>query len=135
MSQIILGEEKKFVGDIFLWWYSRGIRDFFVYLKAVLVKITDIFSVKLLLRTYFAPWRRDIVSTEGLPLNLVLRIFVFNLIARLIGAFIKTIILFLYILVATFYSFLVVFLLFVWLFLPLLSIAGIILGVSLIISG
>lgn len=134
MPQIVLGEQKAFLGDIFGWWYSRGIKDFFVYLKALLIKITDIFSVKLLLRTFLSPWKRDITPLEGLPFNMVLRVIVFNLISRLIGAFIKTIILFLYVIAATFYCFIAIALVFVWLFLPLIVLGGFILGIILIFS-
>lgn len=134
MAEIILGENKAFLGDIFGWWYSKGIRDFFIYLKAILAKITDIFSVKLLLLTYFSPWKRDVVSIEGAPLNEVLRVFIFNLVSRLIGFIIKTIILFIYLLVLVVFFALALSLIIIWLFLPLISILGIIIGLGLVIS-
>lgn len=134
MAQIVLGEQKAFLGDIFGWWYSRGLKDFFIYLKAFLIKITDVFSVKILLRTFLAPWKRDITPLEGLPLNEMLKAIVFNLISRLIGAVIKTFVLFLYILAATFYCFVALFLFFIWIFLPIIVIGGVLLGVILIFS-
>ncbi|TSC91449.1 MAG: hypothetical protein CEN92_286 [Candidatus Berkelbacteria bacterium Licking1014_96] len=132
MAEIILGENKQFLGDIFGWWYSKGIRDFFIYLKAILAKITDIFSVKLLLRTYLSPWKRDITSTEGLPLNEVLRVFIFNLVSRFIGFIIKTIILFIYLIVLAVFLAIALSLVIIWLFLPLISIISLIYGIQLL---
>jgi len=134
MAQIILGQQKAFLFDIFGWWYGRGVLDFLNFLKAVLIKIVDIFSVRLLLRTFFAPWKRDTASIAGLPLNLMLRVILFNLISRLIGMFIKTIIFLLFVLVALIFIFLAVFLFLVWIFLPLIILAGLIVGIGLIIS-
>lgn len=132
--QLILGEQKTFFSDIFGWWYSQGMREFLVYLKAFFLKITDLFSVKMLLRTFFAPWKRDIVSLEGLPFNLMMRVIIFNLVARLIGAVIKTFILFIYLFAMAIFLGLALFLVLIWLFLPLISIVGIIFGIILIFS-
>jgi hypothetical protein len=135
MAQIVLGQQKQFIGDIFGWWYSKGLRDFFIYLKAIFLKIADIFSVKLLLRTFFSPWKRDITSMEGLPLNQMIQVIVFNLISRIIGAFIKTIILFIYLIALSVFVAVSLFLVVLWVFLPLISIIGLIVGIGLIISG
>jgi hypothetical protein len=135
MAQIVLGEERAFLGDIFGWWYTKGIRDFFIYLKAIFFKITDIFSVRLLLRTFFSPWKRDITSMEGLPLNQMIQVIVFNLISRIIGAFIKAIILFIYLIALSVFVALALFLILLWVFLPLISIIGLIIGIGLIIQG
>jgi hypothetical protein len=134
MPQIVLGQQRQFLGDIFGWWYSKGIRDFFIYLKAIFLKITDIFSVKLLLRTFFSPWKRDITSMEGLPLNQMIQVIVFNLISRIIGALIKTIILFIYLIALSVFFAVSISLVLIWLFLPLISILGLIMGIGLIIS-
>ena len=131
MATIILGENKAFLGDIFGWWYTKGIRDFFIYLKAIFLKITDIFSVKLLLRTYLSSWKRDITSTEGLPLSEILRVFIFNLVSRLIGFIIKTIILFIYLVVLAVFFALAVSLIIIWLLLPLISIISLIYAIQL----
>lgn len=135
MPQIVLGQQKEFIGDIFGWWYTKGVKDFFIYLKAIFLKITDIFSVKLLLRTFFSPWKRDITSMEGLPLNQMIQVIVFNLVSRLIGAFIKTIILFIYLIALSVFLAVALSLFLLWLLLPLISILGLIIGIGLIISG
>lgn len=132
MVIIVLGEQKSFLGDIFGWWYSRGIRDFFIYLKAVFLKLTDIFSIKLLLRTYLSPWKRDTTSTEGMPLEQVLRVFLFNLVSRLIGFLIKSIILAIYLLVIVVFFGVAIFLTLVWLLLPLISIVSLIYALQLL---
>lgn len=48
------------------------------------------FSIPLLVRTIFAPWRRDSESTRGLSLPQILRVAVDNLLSRIIGAVIRT---------------------------------------------
>jgi|SRR3972149_7080423 len=132
MTQIVLGQQKEFLGDIFGWWYSRGLRDFFIYLKAIFLKITDIFSVKLLLSTYLSPWKRDITRAEGLPLNVVFQVIIFNLVSRLLGAIIKTVILFVYLMALVVFFALSLSLIIVWLFLPLISIISLIYAVQLL---
>lgn len=132
MATIILGEKKAFLGDIFGWWYSRGLRDFFIYLKAIFLKITDVFSVKLLLRTYLSPWKRDITRAEGQPLNVLFQVVIFNLVSRLLGAIIKTAILFVYLLALVVFFSLSLFLIITWLFLPLISIISLIYAVQLL---
>ena len=132
MTQIVLGQQKEFLGDIFGWWYTKGIRDFFIYLKAILLKITDIFSVKLLLSTYLSPWKRDITRAEGLPLNVVFQVIIFNLVSRLLGAIIKTVILFVYLMALVVFFALSLSLIIVWLFLPLISIISLIYAVQLL---
>jgi len=135
MAQIILGTQKSFLGDIFGWWYSKGLRDFLIYLKAVFIKLSDIFSVRLLFKTFLSPWRRDVVPLEGMPFNEMLRAIAMNMVARLIGAFIKATIFLVYLVFLAAYIVISLVLLFVWIFLPIVSIAGIIFGIVLIISG
>ncbi len=133
MAQIVLGEERKFLGDIFGWWYRAGMRDFFIYLKAFFLKISDLFSVKLLLKTFFAPWKRDVIPLEGLPLNMMLRVIMMNLVSRFIGAVIKTFVLLVYLIVLTGLVSVSLSLLIIWIFLPVVTILGIFLGVYIII--
>lgn len=132
VARISLGEQQAFLGDIFSWWYRQGLKDFFIYLKAVFIKIADFFSIKLLFKTYFSPWKRDIESMEGMPLEGMLKIMMFNLLARLIGAFVKTIIFFLFLAVFVIFLAIALGLALVWIFLPLVTIALIVYGFYLI---
>jgi hypothetical protein len=133
MAQIVLDEEKEFIGDIFGWWYRAGLRDFLIYLKAVFLKISDVFSVKLLLKTFFAPWKRDVISLQGLPLNVMLRVIMMNLVSRFIGAIIKTFVLIVYLIILAGFILVSLTLLATWIFLPIITVLGILLGIYIIL--
>lgn len=71
------------------WVYSDGFRRV-IALWLRVVKVTfDTFSIGFLLRTLFAPWKRDITSHVNASLQTILQDFGFNIISRLIGAFIR----------------------------------------------
>jgi hypothetical protein len=77
--------------SIFTNWYYHLIPiRLFHYLKVWLFHIYDLFSVNIIFKTFFAPWKRDIISTKNLTLNEKIRVWWMNLIARGVGAFIKT---------------------------------------------
>ncbi len=111
------------------WWYSRGLVRMFKYLKSFIIILSDTFSVRICLGTLFAPWKRDVASTEGLSLQEKFGVWGFNLLARFFGMFIKTItlIIFLVCFIVLLVFDIIVF--FVWLFLPLLLVEGVVIGV------
>ena len=47
------------------------------------------FSVDLLLKTLFLPWKRDEIDTSNLSLDLKFRVWIMNLVSRLIGATVR----------------------------------------------
>lgn len=77
---------------LFLWWYGQGwlrvIRDFPVNLQRVL----HIFSVPILLRTLWAPWRR-IITYPGASIDAKLRALGDNLVSRFIGFTVRMLVL------------------------------------------
>ncbi len=72
------------------WFYKEIPPRILRYFKVWLLHLADIFSVGILLRTFLAPWKRDIISTKNLPLKQRFEIWTMNIVSRLIGAFIKT---------------------------------------------
>jgi len=72
------------VFDFFQWWYGRGWRGVFTSNHRRLTELAGAFSIGLLLRTLFAPWRR-IVTTPGADPGLRLQALGDNLISRLVG--------------------------------------------------
>ncbi len=44
--------------EFFIWWYTRGWSQTFLDLRRRLTNTLHLFSVSILLRTLFAPWRR-----------------------------------------------------------------------------
>lgn len=75
--------------DYFKWWYTRGFFRLLKYLKAYIILLADTFSLRVLVFTFFQPWKRDITPTEGLSLDRKFHIWIFNLIARAFGMTIK----------------------------------------------
>jgi hypothetical protein len=66
------------------WWYGQGWRRVAVDSQQRLVTVSHIFSVPILLRTLFAPWRR-IVTYPGAGLDAKLRALGDNLVSRAVG--------------------------------------------------
>lgn len=111
--------------DYFYWWYTQGFLRFLKYLKSFIVILADVFSVRILVRTFFQPWKRDMSPTKGLSLDRIIKVWGWNLIARGFGMVIKG---------ATFLVFLVIFLILLfieiiliitWLLYPLVILGGI----------
>jgi hypothetical protein len=66
------------------WWYGPGWRDAAVQLKSRLRTTVLTFSVPILLRTMFAPWRR-IITNPGGSLQDKARALVDNAVSRAVG--------------------------------------------------
>lgn len=94
----------------------------------------NFFSVPLLLKTFFSPWRRYKLSYEkGLNIGKNLEVFISNLIFRLFGAIIRTCLIFIG-LVAEFFIFVLgLVLFFCWILLPFLVVWGLIFGINILI--
>ena len=79
--------------EFFAWWYGpgwvRAWRDSLIWTK----KVQRTFSVDVLLKTLFSPWKR-IVSLPGRSLDEKFRAAIDNLVSRVIGFFVRIIILF-----------------------------------------
>ncbi|NCO44174.1 hypothetical protein GW889_01435, partial [Candidatus Berkelbacteria bacterium] len=73
------------------WMYKEGLTQTIAMYRSVVLLTFDFFSVKLLLRTLFAPWKRDEVEPETPSLQLIMQAFWNNLIARGIGMCVRAI--------------------------------------------
>ncbi|MEO7904564.1 MAG: hypothetical protein ABIR91_02080 [Candidatus Saccharimonadales bacterium] len=119
-----------FIVGILSWWYTAGWRLQFSELSARLARTVDYFSIDLLLRTFFAPFRQISAGKVRGPLGVQMRAFFDNLISRFIGSMVRgTIIVIgsIWIIVATVIGVLVALL---WMIVPLLPIAGIVIALS-----
>lgn len=76
--------------DFLQWWYSRGWGHFATSLLVKLRGMTDFFSISLLLRTLFAPFRQISTEdvTEGGPAAYISNMFD-KLLSRVIGAVVR----------------------------------------------
>lgn len=70
--------------EFFTWWYGRGFVELFKRFGGLMSSVWQRFSVAILLKTLFAPWRR--ITTEGgRSMQEQSRALVDNLVSRLVG--------------------------------------------------
>lgn len=51
----------------------------------MLVKLYDFFSISLLFRTLLLPWKRDEINATNVSLDVVIRIWIMNMVSVLVG--------------------------------------------------
>jgi hypothetical protein len=71
------------------WWYGSGWLGQFARLRSQLSASYDYFSIGLLLRTLFSPFRQISAGRVDGPLGVKMRAFVDKLMSRFIGAFVR----------------------------------------------
>lgn len=117
------------------WLYRDAPKAYLVVLVQVIDSLYNYFSIPLLTRTLFDPWRHDAVEVSRLPMTYWLQAFGRNLVSRGIGFCVRlaTICAGLGI-VCVFWVGTLVFLL-AWYLLPLLMLLSILFGFRLILGG
>ena len=107
------------------WWYTRGWKIFVMKLVDKLRGAADFFSISLLLRTLFAPFKQIDAGGGGNSLGDRMRAFGDRLISRLVGAVMRIGILIFGLILLILESVIGLALVIIWSFLPLVPIAGI----------
>jgi len=103
------------------------------YLKAIFIYLTDLFSVKLIFRTLFMPWKRDQISAKGLPLNERFNIWLLNLVSRFVGFAVKSLFFVVYLIFSAGLSIVSLVAIVFWFLMPLLVAGLLIVGFSQIL--
>lgn len=75
--------------DYFVWHYTLGFRTLTANWLNGMWFLLHFFSITLLLRTLFAPWKRMRDSTHFASANELFEIVVFNILSRLFGALVR----------------------------------------------
>lgn len=119
-----------FIAGMLLWWYGQGWRDAAMRVGRRLVNLEDYFSIDLLLKTFFSPFRQISAGKTKGPLGVQMRAFFDRLISRVIGAMIRLFTIFIGLVALVIYAAIGLVVLAMWAFIPLLPIAGIVLFVS-----
>ncbi len=78
--------------DFSLWYYTRAFRDILSVWLNFMWFIVHFFSIPLLLRTLFAPWRRMTDEGEHRSVESFMEAFVMNIMTRVFGAITRIII-------------------------------------------
>ena len=81
-----------FIVGLFSWWYGAGWVRCISAVRGGLASIYDYFSLDLLLRTLFSPFRQISAGSVRGPIGMQLRAMLDNLISRVIGAVVRTLV-------------------------------------------
>jgi hypothetical protein len=111
------------------WWYTDGWRRRAKIVSTRLDGVIDYFSIDLLIKTLFAPFRQISAGKVDGPLGVQMRALADRLISRVIGALIRLILLILGMLTIAAQAIFGLIILVLWLFVPALPIVGVILAV------
>ena len=109
------------------WWYSEGWLEQISLAKRSFIKLADKFSIGMLLKTLFAPFRQISVGEQAGSLASVIAD---KLISRLVGSVMRLVMVFVGTLALIIYAIISVFRLASWPLLPLAPVLGLILMVS-----
>ena len=113
-----------FVKDYLAWHYSAALREGFVIWKNFLWFFSQFFSLGLLFRTLFSPWRRmREYYSRGLDPKQYFEVLILNIIMRFVGFIIRVVTIFAGLLVELMAVVAGVFAFILWLFLPVVIIA------------
>jgi hypothetical protein len=119
-----------FIVGILSWWYGQGWRQRCVHLGERLKANMDYFSIDLLLKTFFSPFRQISAGKVQGPLGVQMRALLDRIISRIIGAMIRFTMIIIGSLAIGIHGVVGILLLVAWAFVPLLPIAGIVLTLS-----
>lgn len=119
-----------FIMGLLSWWYGAGWRGRLVRLREKLASSMDYFSIDLLLRTYFSPFRQISAGKVNGSLNVQMHAFLDRLISRVIGAMIRTVMIIVGVLAIMLHGIIGGAAVILWGLVPLLPIIGIVLAVQ-----
>jgi hypothetical protein len=111
------------------WWYSDGWIRRARIISNQLDGVVDYFSIDLLLRTLFSPFRQISAGKVDGPLEVQMRALVDKLVSRVIGAIIRLILLVIGLVAIAGQAIIGFLILIIWAFVPLLPVIGIVLTV------
>lgn len=119
-----------FIVGILQWWYGRGWIMRVSRLREKLMGTLDYFSIDLLLRTFFSPFRQISAGQVRGPLGVQMRALLDRIISRVIGAMIRLVMIGVGTVAIISYTLIGGLMVAVWGIIPLLPVLGIILFVS-----
>jgi len=76
---------------ILLWWYTDGWKQLLRRIQARMVRWFDYFSIDILIRTLFAPFRQISAGRVDGSIDVQFHAFVDRLVSRMIGMFVRSI--------------------------------------------
>lgn len=117
------------VTELLKWWYTAGLHQRLRQISVKLDGTIDYFSMDLLIKTLFAPFRQISAGSVDGSLEVKLRAFIDKLFSRLIGAFVRTVLLVIGGVTILLQTVLALIIMVLWLAVPALPIVGVALTV------
>lgn len=114
--------------SLFKWWYGEGWRQRAVMINARLEGVVDYFSIDLLVKTLFSPFRQISAGRVDGPIGEQLRAFADKMVSRIIGGVVRSIILIIGLVTIALTVVASLILLLAWALVPLLPVIGIVLA-------
>ena len=115
--------------SMFGWWYAAGLREQLNRIKRMFVRVNDQFSIPLLAKTLFQPFRQISVGTVDGALEDKIRAWLDRVVSRLIGGFIRIMTMVVGLIALAGTAVVSLIMLAVWIAMPLLPFIGIIIMV------
>ena len=81
-----------FIVGLFSWWYGAGWKHCALAVRDNLHSVFDYFSIDLLLKTLFSPWRQISAGKVRGNIEMQMRALFDNLISRMIGSVIRCVV-------------------------------------------
>lgn len=117
-----------------VWHYSLAVLQFSRVYKNITVFLYNFFSIPILLKTFFAPWRRmgESYPEDKTQLVEIISSFVVNMIVRMVGVVMRSVIILIGFLTVTIFIIFYPILLLLWLALPVIVVVLLTIGVALL---
>lgn len=112
------------------WWYRAGWRQRVMLVQERMVRTVDYFSIDLLLKTLFAPFRQISAGKINGSLAVKWRAFIDRTISRVIGFIVRIFIILIGCMTIVFYGLIGIITLILWSVIPLLPVIGFLLFIS-----
>lgn len=122
--------EVMIVWDVLVWWYTEGWRQRLTALEGRVAGMVDYFSIDLLLKTLFTPFRQISAGQTNGPLDVQMRAFFDRLVSRVIGGVIRLLMVGIGAVAITLGLLLDGLLLVMWAFVPIMPVLGLLLFLS-----
>ncbi len=108
--------------DFLKWWYQKGLIDLFFRLQTTFMRVFDFFSVDILIKTLFQPFKLIDNEAHGQDFISKIRAYFDRLFSSLFGAMIRLVTLIFGVLVLFILSIFLILMALFWLILPILPI-------------
>lgn len=117
-----------FIVGLLGWWYGPGWQQATRRVAERLAATADFFSIGLLFRTLFSPFRQISAGRVRGSLSVILHAWLDKLISRLIGAMVRSAMIVTGVLALLFHGIVGAVLIIGWVFVPLVPVIGVVLG-------